>query len=253
MSDKKPDRILQERHRYDFSDQERSALGLKLARATRELDDLQEQKKDATKAIAEEIAEVRKQIRSLTAAINDGWDLRMVEVHCFYHCPSNGLKRKVRMDTGEIVSDEPMTDEERQQVFPGMDEFKQAQKDSPAAELAPENSQAGEVGVSSEGQPESADTDGGSQGDVTGTVQVLDGDGQPLTGQIPIGEFNADNPTVVKAMAEVLADPPAMKRGICSACSASTYINADGLCLNCETGKPVKKRRGKSAAAGADA
>ena len=79
------------------------------------------------------------------------------------------------------------------------------------------------------------------------TVQLLDGRGKPLTPKMTSGEF--------KEACDAIAgeDFPTMKKGICSGCSSSTYVNSAGLCLNCQKGKPVKKRRGKSAAAGADA
>ena len=79
------------------------------------------------------------------------------------------------------------------------------------------------------------------------TVQLLDGDGKPLTPEMTTGEF--------KEVCDQVAagDMPTMKCGICSGCAAETYINPQGLCLDCEKGRPVKKRRGKGAAAGGEA
>jgi len=64
--------------------------------------------------LVELIARMDETQRKVASAIRTRCEIRMVRCWVTYHEPCEGMKRVVRMDTGDVVSEEPMTDAEKQ-------------------------------------------------------------------------------------------------------------------------------------------
>lgn len=78
-----------------------------------EIDDVESRKADANKAFRRELAELDERMRRIAHQVRTRTESRMVSCEITFHQPQLGYKRTVRLDTGEIVREEPMTDEER--------------------------------------------------------------------------------------------------------------------------------------------
>lgn len=86
-------------------------LGASLA----EYDAVESDKKDAMKEYGEQLKEIAGRMRRLSRIIRSKQEQRIVKCAIFFHVPVVGTKRIVRMDTGEIVREEAMTQAESQQ------------------------------------------------------------------------------------------------------------------------------------------
>jgi hypothetical protein len=59
------------------------------------------------------------QIQRLSNNINMGWEMREIECVVEFHKPRQGVKRIIRLDTGEIVREQQMSGGELQEkLFP---------------------------------------------------------------------------------------------------------------------------------------
>jgi hypothetical protein len=108
---------LYEQVKYNFKADELRELGAMLARETQAVYDLRDQKAEATAAINARIKQADRRASDLTLKINNGYELREVEVMQELEEPRPGMKRIRRMDTGEHLRDEPMSAEEMQSSF----------------------------------------------------------------------------------------------------------------------------------------
>ncbi len=99
----------------DLDDAELLVRGQMVSDVALQYEVVEKQKKDATKAFAEQLSELRSTRLALSQAIKDKREKRMVECAVDYHSPASGMKRFTRLDTGEFVRDEPMTANEMQQ------------------------------------------------------------------------------------------------------------------------------------------
>lgn len=108
---------LTEKVRYTFSPDELRELGSMLAREDQGIRDLRDQKSAATAAISARIKEADRRASELAVKLNNGYELREVEVMAMLETPRPGMKRIIRPDTGEHLRDEPMTAEEMQSSF----------------------------------------------------------------------------------------------------------------------------------------
>jgi len=86
--------------RYYFTAPETHELSLQLANKTKDLSQLEEDKKAVTANYGAKISGVRAEINKLSNQVSDGWELQEVECHIHYHQPSRGHKTIERLDTG---------------------------------------------------------------------------------------------------------------------------------------------------------
>jgi hypothetical protein len=81
------------------------------------------------KEFKERLVGLNEQQRKLARVIRGRVELRMVQCAVLFHAPLEGVKRIVRMDTGEVVREEPMTDSEKQlNLFAAQSEFERFTK-----------------------------------------------------------------------------------------------------------------------------
>ena len=111
------DTRLYESVKYQFTNDEMRELGGALAREAQIVFDLREQKKNATASLTASITAANKRVGDLTTKINNGYEMREVEVIAEMDKPRPGIKTIWRVDTGEELRKEPMTMQEMQQSF----------------------------------------------------------------------------------------------------------------------------------------
>ncbi len=86
-----------------------------LGAAVVEQDETASRKRDAMKTFNEELEEIAQRMRLLSRAIRTRSERRLVRCAVTFHTPVQGSKRTVRLDTGELCREEPMTMEECQE------------------------------------------------------------------------------------------------------------------------------------------
>ena len=99
----------------EFSDDELAAKAQELSQATIELREVEEEKAEVSKTFSEQIKELRSRMSGLAKAYKARGETRLVECLVRMNEPEMLQKTTIRIDTGEVVKVEPMTDEERQQ------------------------------------------------------------------------------------------------------------------------------------------
>ena len=98
----------------ELSEEEIQFRAQELGVAVTEYDVIADEKKDAMKGFKERLEVVAHRMRRLSKIVQEKREYRMVPCVVEFHKPSAGTKRTVRMDTGEMVREEAMTPEERQ-------------------------------------------------------------------------------------------------------------------------------------------
>ena len=81
--------------------------------------EVERRKADANKEYKESLEALYSRRDVLAFQIKSRNEIRPVECAIEFHKPVTGVKRIVRLDTGELVKDEPMTEEERQEKLFG--------------------------------------------------------------------------------------------------------------------------------------
>jgi hypothetical protein len=108
----------------EFSQQELDDKRDRISGAMLEYDDVEAEKKESNKEFSEAMKGLRGEMRSLAKAIKRRGEDRDIDCLAKFHDPQIGFKTIVRLDTGEIVKTEPMTDDERQDnLFEEVDEL----------------------------------------------------------------------------------------------------------------------------------
>jgi hypothetical protein len=119
----------------DFTTEEIEAKGQELSATMLAYDEVETAKKDATKEFTEQLKSLRGSIRGLSRAIKRKGEMGPVDCLVHFHVPTIGIKRIIRIDIGEIVREEPMTADERQEnLFGEINELNQMWGDGPAPE-----------------------------------------------------------------------------------------------------------------------
>lgn len=103
--------------KYTFSGEELRELGEVLARETQGVFDLEKRKTARAAEISAEIKRATGRCAELAGKINNGYELREVECLALLETPRPGMKRVIRIDTNELVREEPMTLLEMQSSF----------------------------------------------------------------------------------------------------------------------------------------
>lgn len=105
---------IQQELECSLGESELNERGQRMSSAMLKYDEVEAAKKEAVKDFSEEMKALRGQMRELSRVIRRKSELRMVTCGVQFHVPEVGMKRMVRLDTGEIVRDEVMSVEERQ-------------------------------------------------------------------------------------------------------------------------------------------
>lgn len=118
--------------KYTFSDAEVLELSKTLAKHNQDLSEIEAQKKRITADFAAKIQAEQEQIGMMSRKVCSGYEFRNIDCKQQYHVPRPGLKTIVRLDTGELVKEMPMTESELQEVLPFMDGAPKAKRESRA-------------------------------------------------------------------------------------------------------------------------
>ncbi len=103
--------------KFTFGPTDIQELGQKLARETQNVYDLEARKKEIDADLAAQIKAANGRVSDVTTRLNNGYEMREVEVLVLYDEPRQGIKRIVRVDTNEQLREEAMTLEEMQRGF----------------------------------------------------------------------------------------------------------------------------------------
>lgn len=98
----------------DLDDQDVTERALSMSTTMTEIDEVDSAMRDASKAYKERLQFLRGRLRALGRAVKDRSERRIVRCAVNFHEPIVGMKQIVRLDTGELVKEEPMTDSEKQ-------------------------------------------------------------------------------------------------------------------------------------------
>jgi len=97
-----------------LTDEEVQSRGRMLGETIWAIDNTNAARTAAMKGFKERLVGLNEQQRKLAKIIGNRVETRMVRCVSLFHVPCEGMKRVVRMDTGEVVREEPMTDSEKQ-------------------------------------------------------------------------------------------------------------------------------------------
>ncbi len=107
--------------KYIYGEPDLREMGQKLARETQNVYDLEARKKEFDADMAAQIKSANGRVSETTTRLNNGYEMREVEVLVLFDEPSTGIKRIVRLDTNEQLREEAMTLSEMQQGFGFLD------------------------------------------------------------------------------------------------------------------------------------
>jgi hypothetical protein len=103
--------------KFTFGAEDIRELGQQLARETQNVYDLEKRKKEIDAELAAQIKAANGRVESTTTKLNNGYELREVEVLVMFDEPKTGMKRILRLDNNEILREEAMTLDEMQRGF----------------------------------------------------------------------------------------------------------------------------------------
>jgi hypothetical protein len=144
--------------KYDFTPDEVRELGKELARKTTENAELELQLAAVKSQFKDKTTRLAADISALSRQVANGYEHRNVECKIQWHTPRLGMKTIIRCDTGEVVRETQMSNEERQEMLP----FEQTAGDSEWTEEALEEELRSRLKASTDDTvlyPEGADPD----------------------------------------------------------------------------------------------
>lgn len=103
--------------KFTFSADEIRELGQQLARETQGVYDLETRKKELDAELGASIKSANGRIADITKRLNNGYEMREIEVIVLFDEPKQGMKRIIRVDNNEHLRDEAMTFDEMQRGF----------------------------------------------------------------------------------------------------------------------------------------
>lgn len=113
-----------------LTDEEVQSRGLMLGETVSLIDDTNSARTTAMKEYKDRLTGLTERQRELAQIIRERSEKRMVECRVIFHAPSEGMKRVVRLDTGEQVREEPMTTAEKQMnLFASQKDFEEFMRD----------------------------------------------------------------------------------------------------------------------------
>lgn len=107
-----------ERLRCLLTKDEKIEVGKALAEATNELEEIQDDKAQVVADFKAKITAIEARIAILSTKLRGGYELRDVECVIHFDKPKVGMKKTVRTDTKEVVSEVQMSEEEKQRSLP---------------------------------------------------------------------------------------------------------------------------------------
>jgi len=100
-----------------FTTEELKEIGVKLALENQRKERLEDQKKQSQSQFKSEIDAADAKIKSLAQKLARGSEDREIECDVLFNTPEEGKKTIKRSDTGEVVSTQPMTESELNDLF----------------------------------------------------------------------------------------------------------------------------------------
>jgi hypothetical protein len=116
----------------DLAPDEIAMYGRQLAGVAEAYDEVEERKADVAKDFKEQLQNLRGEIRRLARLVRTKKEKRTIACGVAMHTPTVGTKTIVRIDTGEIVREEAMSETEMQERL-----FEETQGPKPAAKDKP--------------------------------------------------------------------------------------------------------------------
>jgi hypothetical protein len=110
----KPDRKIEMQLRHTFTIPEIVEIAKKLAEASRELNQAEEDKKAVTSQLKAKCDGIQSRLTEHAGKVNSGFEYRNTQVLVQYHTPKTGVKRLTRLDTHEVIGEEEMSQAEMQ-------------------------------------------------------------------------------------------------------------------------------------------
>ena len=117
--------------KYTFTREELRELGLRVAAKVRDLYNERTARAAAVAMYVGHIKALEKEISDLVEKLNMLSEPRKMECTIHYHIPKHGVKTIIRPDTGETVTEEPMSEAEMQSSFVFVDTPPKGKKDKP--------------------------------------------------------------------------------------------------------------------------
>lgn len=100
--------------RYEFTEDEIKEKGAALARSVQQQQLAQEEQKAAAAQFKERIERYNSEIGRYSREVSNGYEMRNIKCRVTFHTPTEGTKRIVRLDTGELVREMAMDGRELQ-------------------------------------------------------------------------------------------------------------------------------------------
>lgn len=104
--------------KYQFTEEELRDFAKDLARENAASAEAEEQKKAVVAQFTEKVASSKSKISQLSRYINNGYDHRSIDCSILMNTPFVGRKTIIRDDTGEIVKELVMSEQEKQETLP---------------------------------------------------------------------------------------------------------------------------------------
>jgi hypothetical protein len=120
----------------DFTESELREFSRTMAREAQDLATAEDQKKVAVAQFAESIARHRSIIGQMARNINNGYEMRLVLCIVRLDDPKMGWATIVHKDTGELVRQRVMTDQEHAEASQGKLPLEEKPPEKPAAKTA---------------------------------------------------------------------------------------------------------------------
>jgi hypothetical protein len=128
----------------NLTDDEVQSRGLMLVEAITERDQVDAARREAAKQYRDKLVGLDERQRKLGRVIRERAESRMVQCVVQFHTPVEATKRIVRLDTGEVVREEAMTQGECQlNMFASIGELERLMETEAAPESEPDNSPEG--------------------------------------------------------------------------------------------------------------
>ncbi len=114
----KPDKKIEMQLRHQFSIAETVEIAKKMAEASRELTQAEDEKKAITSQLKAKVDAIAARVSEHAGKINSGFEYRNTPVLVKYNTPKTGQKQFTRLDTNELIATEEMSMGELQMDLP---------------------------------------------------------------------------------------------------------------------------------------
>lgn len=118
VAPEKPDKKIEMQLRHTFTPVETIEIAKKMAEASRELNQAEDEKKAVTSQLKAKVDAISARVSEYAGKINSGFEYRNTPVLVKYNTPKTGQKQMTRLDTKELVGTEDMSMGEMQMDLP---------------------------------------------------------------------------------------------------------------------------------------